>query len=142
MINSILSFFFLLLFLFSFFCSSYFWLENKKLKTKVLQSEINLEMASKFFLEEANTKVSNEDQAREDFIKFLSDSRDWSYSYIENAQEMIHKFIKDVEPEINYFDEYGAVGEGWPHYYSMKKISSAYKELKGLLPEDYGRIDE
>jgi hypothetical protein len=28
-----------------------------------------------------------------------------------------------------------------PNYNSMKKISGAYKELKKLLPEDYGKID-
>lgn len=141
MIDAIVSLTLLILFLFSFFSSSYFWLQNKKLKVLIAQTEINLEIASKFFVEEFNEKQDNEQQAKDDFIKFLSDSRDWSYTYIEDVQSTIGKFIKDIEPEMNYFDEYGAVGEGWPHYYSMKKISSAYKELKGLLPEDYGKID-
>ena len=49
-------------------------------------------------------------------------------------------FITD-DTMIKYFDEYGVVGSAYPHYYSMKKISSAYKELKGLLPEDYGKLE-
>jgi hypothetical protein len=141
MINTIVSLIFLILFLFSFFSSSHFWLENKKLKVLVAQTEIDLEIASKFFVEEFNEKQDNEQQAKDDFIKFLSESRDWSYTYIEDVQSTIGKFIKDIEPEIKYFDEYGVVGSAYPHYYSMKKISSAYKELKGLLPEDYGKLE-
>lgn len=141
MINMIVSFFFAILFLFAFFTSSYYWLQNKKLNAKVLQAQLNLEIASKFFVEEAKDKENNEDQAKEDFIKFLSESRDWSYEYIEEAQQKINKFVNEIEPEIQYFDEYGVVGSAWPHYYSMKKISAAYKELKTLLPDDYGKIE-
>ena len=141
MINTIVSLIFLILFLFSFFSSSHFWLENKKLKVLVAQTKIDLEIASKFFVEEFNEKQDNEQQAKDDFIKFLSESRDWSYTYIEDVQSTIGKFIKDIEPEIKYFDEFGIVGSAYPHYYSMKKISEAYKELKKLLPDDYGKID-
>jgi len=141
MINTIVSLIFLILFLFSFFSSSHFWLENKKLKVLVAQTKIDLEIASKFFVEEFNEKQDNEQQAKDDFIKFLSESRDWSYTYIEDVQSTIGKFIKDIDPDIKYLDEYGVVGSAYPHYYSMKKISSAYKELKGLLPEDYGKLE-
>jgi hypothetical protein len=141
MINFMISSFFVVLFLFAFSTSSYYWLQNKKLKVRIVQVELDLEIASKFFIENSTDKEENEKQAKEDFIKFLSDSRDWSYQYIEDAQKIIHTFIKEIEPEISYFDEYGVVGSAWPHYYSMKKISSAYKELKTLLPEDYGKLE-
>jgi hypothetical protein len=84
---------------------------------------------------------TDKDKANEDFLKFVSDSRDWAYQYIEDVQAKINKFISDVEPEIAYFDEYGVVGSAYPHYYSMKKISGAYKELKNILPDDYDRIE-
>jgi hypothetical protein len=71
---------------------------------------------------------------QENFIKFLSDSRDWAYSYIEDVQDGLTAFVDAVEPEIAYFDEYGLVGEAYPHYHSMQKISKEYKELKKLLP--------
>ena len=82
--------------------------------------------------------ISKEDQDihKENFIKFLSDSRDWAFEYIEDVQKQLENFIRDVEPEIMYFDEYGVVGDAYPHYHSMKKISSAYKDLKKLLPEE------
>lgn len=77
-----------------------------------------------------------EDIHKENFIKFLSDSRDWAFEYIEDVQLGLDKFIKDIEPEINYFDEYGDIVSMQPNYYSMKKISEAYKDLKKLLPEE------
>ena len=82
--------------------------------------------------------VSKEDQDihKENFIKFLSDSRDWAFEYIEDVQKQLEDFIRDIEPEIMYFDEYGVVGDAYPHYHSMKKISAAYKDLKKLLPEE------
>lgn len=141
MIRFAVSSFFIVLFIFSFVSSSYYWLQNKKLKIEIAQTKVDLEIASDFFLEEFNQQEDNEHQAKEDFIQFLSESRKWSYEYIENAQKTIDKFIKDIEPEIQYFDEYGIVGSSYPHYYSMKKISSAYKELKTLIPEDYGKLE-
>jgi alpha-L-fucosidase len=89
---------------------------------------------------EANIQspVSKEDQDihKENFIKFLSESRDWAFEYIEDVQNQLENFIRDIEPEIMYFDEYGVVGDAYPHYHSMKKISAAYKDLKKLLPEE------
>jgi hypothetical protein len=83
-----------------------------------------------------NNDDLNNDVHKENFIKFLSDSRDWAYEYIQDIQEGVTHFVNEVEPEIAYFDEYGEVGSAYPHYHSMKKISEAYKELKTLLPED------
>ena len=84
---------------------------------------------------------TDQEQSNEAFLKFVSDSRDWAYQYIDDVQASLNKFITDIEPEIVYFDEYGVVGSAYPHYYSMKKISEAYKELKSLLPADYGKIE-
>lgn len=81
-----------------------------------------------------NNDDLNNDVHKENFIKFLSDSRDWAYEYIEDIQKGVAHFVNEVEPEIAYFDEYGEVGSAYPHYHSMKKISSEYKELKKLLP--------
>jgi hypothetical protein len=99
------------------------------LKLLIMQESLNSE------------NKTDKEQADEAFLKFVSDSRDWAYQYIDEAQESLNKFITDIEPEIAYFDEYGIASSAYPHYHSMKKISGAYKELKKLLPEDYGKID-
>lgn len=107
---------------------------NKTLIAKTLETLL-LQQLSR------NTNKTDKDHADEAFLKFVSDSRDWAYQYIDEAQESLNKFITDIEPEIAYFDEYGIASSAYPHYHSMKKISGAYKELKKLLPDDYGKID-
>ena len=78
--------------------------------------------------------------ASEGFLKFISDSRDWAFEYIENVQVGLNKFISDAGPAIECWEKYGSVMDT-PLDTNMKKISISYKELKSLLPEDYGKID-
>jgi hypothetical protein len=78
--------------------------------------------------------------ASEGFLKFISDSREWAFEYIENVQVGINKFISDAGPAIEYWEKYGSVMDT-PLDINMQKISISYKELKSLLPEDYGKID-
>jgi hypothetical protein len=99
------------------------------LKLLIMQESIN---------SESKTEKEQSDEA---FLKFVSDSRDWAYQYIDDVQSSLFKFVSDIEPEIAYFDEYGIASSAYPHYHSMKKISGAYKELKKLLPEDYDRVE-
>jgi hypothetical protein len=105
------------------------------LRKRVMSLAISLVKVEQVF-NSAKKEDSDSDVHKENFIKFLSDSRDWAYLYIEDVQKGLSKFVDHIEPEIAYFDEYGLVGEAYPHYHSMKKISQAYKELKKLLPED------
>jgi hypothetical protein len=118
--------------------------KNVQLRAKLSSTTLELLKAhiDKSIVSEKLFEIQNKqsDQSSEAFLKFVSDSRDWAYQYIDNVQESLNKFITDIEPEIAYFDEYGEVGSAYPHYHSMKKISGAYKELKKLLPEDYDRI--
>lgn len=108
---------------------------------RLLQSEINKNVLSTKLVEAYSSDLIKKDESSEAFLKFISDSRDVAYKHIEDTQFVLDKFIKDIEPEILYFDEYGVVGIDHSHYHSMKKISRAYKELKKLLPEEYGKID-
>jgi hypothetical protein len=105
------------------------------LRKRVMSLAISLVKVEEVF-NSTKKEDSDSDVHKENFIKFLSDSRDWAYLYIEDVQKGLSKFVDDIEPEIAYFDEYGLVGEAYPHYHSMKKISQAYKELKKLLPEE------
>lgn len=106
---------------------------NKVIIQKTLEAMLIQQLSS-------NTNKTDKDQSNEDFLKFVSDSRDWAYQYIEEVQEGLNNFITDIEPEIEYFKEYGDLGSMAPNYHSMKKIVGAYEELKKLLPEDYDRI--
>ena len=136
---------------FTLFIILFFILIFKNVQLKVKLSSTTLELVkahldktilSEKLAESSEKKNKLEDSSSEAFLKFVSDSRDWAYTYIDEVQSSLNKFITDVEPEINYFKEYGAVGSMAPNYYSMKKITEAYEELKKLLPEDYGKIDK
>lgn len=111
---------------------------QKKKNIQILAHALDFIMVQESQKEEIKT---DKEKANEDFLKFISDSRDWAYTYIDEVQSSLNKFITDIEPEINYFKEYGDLGSMAPNYYSMKKITGAYEELKKLLPEDYGKID-
>jgi hypothetical protein len=99
-------------------------------------------VAYNMILEDAQTKESflaspqDQDIHKENFIKFLSDSRDWAFDYIDKVQKGLKNFIDIADKEFAYFDSYGILSQGHPHYETMEKISSEYKKLKELLPEE------
>jgi hypothetical protein len=134
---------------FIFFTLLFFFVVFKNVQLRIKLSATTLELLrahlDKTIISDQLSKIKSvevkQDSSSEAFLKFVSDSRDWAYQYIDDVQASLNKFINDVEPEIAYFDEYGEVGSAYPHYHSMKKISGAYKELKKLLPEDYDRIE-
>jgi len=92
----------------------------------------------KYFNSIEDNEVKDEESIhKENFIKFLSESRDWAYEYIENVQSELNKFVDNVDPLIAYFDEYGdTLSVERPDYAAMKQISKSYKDLKKLLPSE------
>ena len=82
------------------FAIAYISIFSKFKKTQFLLAELYLKNSA---LEELflKTKIidssSGEDIHKENFIKFLSDSRDWAFEYIETSQ----KVIKEVSKELN-----------------------------------------
>jgi hypothetical protein len=116
-------------------------MQVSSLTKELLQSNIDKTVLAEKLFEASARELIKKETDSDAFLKFVSDSRDWAYQYIDDVQTSLTKFINDIEPEIAYFDEYGVVGSSYPHYHSMKKISGAYKELKKLLPEDYDRIE-
>jgi hypothetical protein len=122
------------------FFTSYLFMLSKSIKLKKDLKKVFIE---KSLLQEyvdtvksLKEKETSDDLVhKENFIKFLSDSRDWAFGYIEDVQKGLNKFVNDVDSDISYFEKYGEVGSAYPHYDSMKRISAAYEELKSLLPE-------
>ena len=77
------------------------------IKTRALE-ELNLQ---------ANSSISMSDDTihKENFIKFLSDSRDWAFEYIERSQQT----IKEVSDELR-----------------IKGLDNYSDKLLALLPEN------
>ncbi len=71
----------------------------------------------------------------ESYVKFLSDSRDLAFQYIEDVQNKLTTFANKVEPQLNYYNTYGQTVQG-PHIILVKEISEAYEDLKTIMPED------
>lgn len=103
----------------------------------ILASTLSLLVMQNSLSTQSKTDKQQTDEA---FLKFISDSRDWAYEYIENVQASLIRFVSDAGPAIDYWDEYGSA-MSTPLDQGMGEISKAYKELIALLPEDYGRIN-
>lgn len=76
------------------------------------------------------------DQSKEDFIKFISESREWAFEYIETVQKDLIFFVGAVDKDIEYFKKYGDKMSLKANYDALSNISKAYTELKKLLPND------
>ena len=108
-----------------------------KLRSLYGSQFIDLRVLEQTLDEIENDKIqSDESVHKENFIKFISDSRDWAYEYIEEVQTGLKRFIDETAPEIQYFRDYSDTMALAPNYYSMKKISEEYDKLKELLPSD------
>ena len=101
--------------------------------TKLLISHKSLQQ----FIDTNNIEFKNEDDIhKENFIKFLSDSRDWSFSYIEDVQNKINKMIIDLKTDVEYFEKFESLYDGHPSYDILKNFVKSYKELEDLLPKE------
>jgi hypothetical protein len=125
------------------FALSYFVVLRQSIKLKRDVSKLFIE---KTLLQEyvditksTKTKEDSDDSIhKENFIKFLSDSRDWSFEYIEDVQSKINKMILDLKPDVEYFEKFGLLYDGHPSYPMLTNFIKSYKELQDLLPkEDY-----
>lgn len=70
------------------------------------------------------------------FLKFVSDSREWAFKYIEDVQDAFKKFDAQISPDLEYADTYGVLSMDMPSKDALARISKSYKDLKKMLPED------
>jgi predicted PurR-regulated permease PerM len=123
----------------SFFVAYIYTAKQLKTTTQHLAESVLLYLAT---VDQSNqiqsAPAENQKAHNESFIKFLSDSRDWAFGYIEEVQNSLKNFIDEVEPQIEHYNKYGIVIEGMspPHDFALKKISKELDNLKKLLPED------
>ena len=111
-----------------------FYIQKKK-NIQIIAQTIELLM-----MQEENQKhtKTEKEQFNEDFLKFISDSREYAFKYIEVTQDKVNSFINDVGPIIDYLETYAP-----PVLAETQRISlvDGYKIIKTILPEDYGKID-
>jgi pantothenate synthetase len=110
--------------------------KNRKLSVEVVQIALDKAVISQRLKEELEKKDSDSIEKSEGFLKFISQSRDWAFDYIEQVQAALLEFRNKVEPQILYAKTYGTtVGES-THSIIIDKISDAYDDLVKVMPED------
>lgn len=70
---------------------------------------------------------NEEDLVNEQFLKFVSDSREWAFDYIESVQGSIEDIVNFMKPVVINRDN--------REYNDRDVLESVYKSLKKLLPE-------
>jgi hypothetical protein len=116
--------------------------KKKKLLSIITQLEIDKRILSEKLSEALVLKESQSDvEQSEGFLKFVSESRDWAFKYIEDVQAAIKQFKEKAGPEIDYGNRYGQL-IGISHLPGFAKISEAYEELLKVMPDDSDTKDQ
>lgn len=123
----------------------YFVGNNIKLRIKnlgLVQTSLQAYIDKNIMSEKLNLALLEKDKADlengEDFLKFISQSRDWAFEYIESTQKDLHSFITKAGPIIDYWAEYST-----PILLEEQRlvIVEQYKKIKALLPDNYGKLE-
>jgi hypothetical protein len=112
-------------------------LKNKRLASELLQITLDQNILMTKLAEELKKKEEVSVEKTDGFLKFISESRELAFEYIEAIQEALVKFKDKVGPEIEYMLTYGTVIGDSLQSKSFLKIEKAYKELiKETLPAE------
>lgn len=102
-------------------------LRNKRLTLEVIQSQVDSATLVEQIQKLADVQGSRAVEETDGFLKFVSESRDWAFQYIEDVQEAIEEYrkIADVIPISKDMSLQQA-----------EQLSSAYDRLITFLPEE------
>jgi predicted unusual protein kinase regulating ubiquinone biosynthesis (AarF/ABC1/UbiB family) len=117
-------------------------LKLKKLSAKFLQEALDKSIIIENLNKELDKRNPNSVEQTEGFLKFISESRDWAFEYIEEVQEALSKFKDKVEPRLKYANTYGTATGQTVHLNVIEEITLAYLELKKIMPEDDPKQDK
>jgi len=110
--------------------------KKKKIIALYIQSEMDKHLLGTRLEEVSKELNSRELMDTDGFIKFISQSRDWAFEYIEEVQEVLSKFDSEISEIIAWNETYGTVTDGGVYSDKIKQISLAYNQLKDLLPKN------
>jgi hypothetical protein len=111
-------------------------IRNRKLVVKLAQEAIDKEIIRGKLNEELAKQDTQALEQSEGFLKFISQSREWAFDYIEQVQTALKVFKDKVDPQILYAKTYGVVSGESVHTVIIGRISEAYGELLKIMPED------
>lgn len=125
------------------FAISYLSVLDKLNKVNVaLAKSLSDSLILEQYIDKFNSEVlTDESVHRENFIKFLSDSRDLAFSYIDDVQKSISQIIDNTEKTVQYHKDFGSL-EIEPYGTHISTLVDGLEELKKLLPMDESEIKQ
>lgn len=113
--------------------------KRRKLAEALLQQTLD-KMALLNKIEKLSAQAdTNSVEQTDGFLKFVSESRDWAFSYIEEVQGGLDTFKSKVDLDIKYILKYGQLIEH-PLQESINRIAEAYEELQKLMPQNKDQV--
>jgi hypothetical protein len=109
--------------------------QNNNLKSNLTQEKIDRAIIAeevRKLMAEVDKKNSNQNDG---FLKFVSDSREAAFKYIEEVQEAIGEFDRKVGPVVKYYKETGKVLERKPSEL-VRELTTAYDKLMASMPKE------
>jgi mannitol-specific phosphotransferase system IIBC component len=110
-------------------------LQNNKLKANLTQEVIDRTIVMeemRKLVAEIDNKNSNQNDG---FLKFVSDSREAAFKYIEEVQEAINEFDQKVGPVVKHYKQTGKILERKPSEL-VRELTSAYDKLMASMPKE------
>ncbi len=111
-------------------------IRKRKLILEIVQLQIDKGILTSKIKEEIEKRNSSDIENSDGFLKFISQSRDWAFDYIEQVQAALLEFKNRVEPQILYAKTYGTTVGQSPHTIIIDRISDAYDDLAKVMPEN------
>lgn len=102
---------------------------------KSSQAEIDNAIISMALQKSLQDNDLKEIEQTDGFVKFLSESRDWAFKYIEEVQAALKQFDKIVSVQLEYSKTYGSVVDSHLSE-QIRQIDLAYEDLKRVLPSE------
>lgn len=110
-------------------------LQNNKLKANLTQESIDRAVVMQEMqklMAEIDTKNSNQNDG---FLKFVSESREAAFKYIEEVQAAINEFDSKVGPVVKHYKNTGKVLERRPSQL-VRELTEAYDKLMASMPKE------
>ena len=125
----------LLIFVFLIITNIHTKLQYNKLKANLTQESIDRAIVMQEMqklMAEIDTKDSNQNDG---FLKFVSESREAAFKYIEEVQAAINEFDNRVGPVVKHYKNTGKVLERRPSQL-VRELTEAYDKLMASMPKE------
>ena len=110
-------------------------LQNNNLKAKLSQEILDRAVIMREMqklMAEIDTKNSNQNDG---FLKFVSESREAAFKYIEEVQAAINEFDERVGPVVKHYKDTGKILERKPSEL-VRELTQAYDKLMASMPKE------